>query len=170
MINWISCLSNRDEKLNRLAAELDAMDAEIDRLIRKRQDAGVEARRYLDELDRSSDFYVASQVARNAPRLVLSQGHGDRQNSFGLLVSKSDPVPRICHLYQGYEAPGDGIYWAMSVGVTLKAEYTEEDRREADRIKVEPPIRDGILVVVGNRCFRCRVLGDFSNAAVFDPA
>lgn len=99
--------------------------------------------------------------------LKLSTGSFDQINSFGLMVGGRHPV-RVS-LCRNYKVENDGVYWALNAGSMLKAHYTANDTAESDRIyRDEPPVRNGDHVMIDGAEYVCRVLGNFSDAALFD--
>lgn len=94
----------------------------------------------------------------------------DKVNTFRMVVKGFRGDMEItCTLQSGYEKEGDGILWAMQRGACLKAHYSEADYAETDRLNAEAAIKNGDTVSIDGKQFTVRVLGDYSNAAMFDP-
>ena len=98
--------------------------------------------------------------------LNLSTGSFDQDNTFSISKLKYSR----CKLFKDYQKEGDGIYWVMLCSAMLKAEYTDKDREEAERLN-DPAsiIDDGEIVLVDGKQFKVRVLGRYSDCAVLDP-
>jgi hypothetical protein len=71
-------------------------------------------------------------------------------------------------LHQDYEKEGDGIYWAMQRGACLKSVYTDADRAETARLSREPVLLNGEIVLIDGKQYKTRILGNYSNCAIFD--
>jgi hypothetical protein len=54
-------------------------------------------------------------------------------------------------------------------GSCLKAEYSDKDIAERNRLNSSTPIRHNDIVEIEGKQYRTRVLGDFSDCAIFDP-
>lgn len=97
--------------------------------------------------------------------LIVSTSNFDQTNTFNLSVGyTTKTVSLMC----GYDTMTDGVYWAMSAGSCLKSVYTAEDVAEQDRLASEEAIKDGDIVIINNEQYKVRVLGDYSDAAIFD--
>ena len=118
--------------------------------------------------------------------LIKHTGYGDQVNTFGVRVKPTKDirtgingdgeritfdlnVKTVC-LMQDYEKVGDGIYWGMADTIMLKDSYTQADRDEKKRIRESEPVENGEIVMIDGDKYKARVLGDFSNCVVFDPA
>lgn len=75
----------------------------------------------------------------------------------------------IASLHRDYNKEGDGIYWAMQKGACIKSHYTDEDRAERTRLAQEPLIMSGEKILIDGKQYKCRILGDYSDCAIFDP-
>lgn len=104
--------------------------------------------------------------------LTLSTGSFDQENTFNIVYTgiRGDRRTKKCALHRDYQKAGDGIYWAMSKGAVLKDKYSDSDRAEAARLmSCKYDIEHGEVVVIDGCLYRARVLGNFSDAAIFDP-
>ena len=102
------------------------------------------------------------------PRVLkLAVDNFDQVNTFNVQVTKTTVAK--CSLKRDYDKRGDGIYWAMNPGTTLKSHYSEADRAEAARLTLEFPVRNGEIVMIEGKEYRTRVLGAYSDCAIFDP-
>lgn len=102
--------------------------------------------------------------------LTLSTGSFDQDNTFALTIRKPRNLIRArVSLCRDYKTAGDGIYWAMKNSVVLKSYYTDKDIEEANRLINMEPVRDGDIVLIDGNQYKVRVLGDFSDCAIFDP-
>lgn len=100
----------------------------------------------------------------------ISTGTFDKDNTF--VVEYKGPRRNrqlTVSLYRDYKVAGDGILWALQRGSCLKAEYSDEDIAERDRLNALTPIRHDDIVQIEGKQYRARVLGDFSDCAIFDP-
>jgi hypothetical protein len=101
--------------------------------------------------------------------LTLSTGSFDQINTFGIHNPRSRyGLPIWCSLKQDYQTKGDGVFWALQSGTSMKSSYTEADDAETNRMKTEDHIKNGEIVLIDGKQYRCRVLGDYSDAAIFD--
>ncbi len=94
----------------------------------------------------------------------------DQENTFAIELVKLRRTIRVkCSVRQDYKVQGDGILWALQHGATLKSHYGARDVAELDRLKNNEPIRNGDTVLIEGKQYTVRVLGDYSNCAIFDP-
>lgn len=94
----------------------------------------------------------------------------DQDNTFVVEVRGFKGMKRItASLHCGYQKDADGIFWAMKRSACLKAVYTAKDDEERDRLNAMEPVRSGDIVLIGGQQFKARMLGDFSDCAIFDP-
>lgn len=100
--------------------------------------------------------------------LKLSTGSFDQDNTFTIAHPRRPTLPMRCSLHQGYHKAGDGVFWAMQHSGILKSSYTQADRDETARLNAMAPLQHGEIVRIDGRHYRTRILGDFSNAAIFD--
>lgn len=99
--------------------------------------------------------------------LTQTTGTFDQTNTFTVNAGKT--FPRTCSLQRDYEKEGDGVYWAMQHSGCVKAAYTTADGQERDRLGAMVPLTQGDIVVIDGKQYKTRVLGDFSDCAIFDP-
>lgn len=100
--------------------------------------------------------------------LKLAADNFDQVNTFKVATGRR--VPSVATLRRDYNRRGDGVYWALSSGSILKDVYTNADRAEGARLAVEGPLVNGEIVEIDGKQFKTRVLGAFSDCAIFDPA
>tara|TARA_R100000278_G_scaffold75869_1_gene59153 strand:+ start:43 stop:372 length:330 start_codon:yes stop_codon:yes gene_type:complete len=102
--------------------------------------------------------------------LVKRANSFDQENTFGIQYKnwRGDFDVKGVYLMQGYEKDDDGIYWAMSKTPCVKSHYTAADIAETDRVYNNEPVKDGELVLIAGEVYKTRVLGDYSNTAIFD--
>lgn len=98
--------------------------------------------------------------------LTLSTGSFDQDNTFPVTAPRG--LPMTCALHQGYDKEDDGVYWAMQIGVSIKSHYTDKDRAEGARLNAMKPLAQGEIVEIDGARYSTRILGNFSNAAIFD--
>jgi len=72
-------------------------------------------------------------------------------------------------LHKDYQKQGDGIFWAMKKSACLKAEYTAKDDEERNRLNSMTPLVANDIVIIEGKQYKTRVLGNFSDCAIFDP-
>ena len=72
-------------------------------------------------------------------------------------------------LYQGYQTEDDGIFWGLKRSVCLSSSYTQSDIDYRDRLNNMETVKNGEIVLIDGKQYKTRVLGDFSNCAIFDP-
>ena len=100
----------------------------------------------------------------------LSEDSFDQDNTFVIEhVSPRRTKRMTAKLFCGYQKDNDGIFWAMQRSSTLKSSYTDKDVEERNRLNTMEPVRHGDTVLIDGRKHTVRVLGDFSNCAIFDP-
>lgn len=97
--------------------------------------------------------------------LNLSTDTFDQVNTF--LIQGPRRTIRAC-LHRDYQTQGDGVYWAMQKSGMLKDSYTEADRAETSRLSSEHVIQNGEIVLIDGEQYKIRVLGDYSDCAIFD--
>ena len=101
--------------------------------------------------------------------LTLSTDNFDQVNTFTVEVQGFRAMKTIkASLHVGYQKDADGIYWAMKHSACLKDVYTEADHEESTRLAMLTPVRHGDLVVINGEQYKVRVLGDFSDCAIFE--
>lgn len=102
--------------------------------------------------------------------LNLSTGSFDQDNTFTMLVKGfRGPETIRCSLHRDYAKTNDGIYWIMQKAGCLKAVYTDKDREETARLNEMEPLRHGEIVKIDDGCYRVKVNGNYSDAAVLEP-
>lgn len=102
--------------------------------------------------------------------LKFSTDTFDQDNTFTIEVQGFKRMTNIrASLHLDYHKRGDGIIWAMKSSAVLKAEYTDKDYEESARLRSMTPIRHGDIVEIEGKQYKTRVLGNFSNCAIFDP-
>lgn len=97
--------------------------------------------------------------------LNLSTGSFDQVNTFNVNTGRRVVT---ASLQRDYEKKGDGIYWAMNAGSCMKSAYTEADRAERDRLAKSEPLTHGDTVLIDGEHYTVRVLGAYSDCAIFD--
>lgn len=103
--------------------------------------------------------------------LNLSTDTFDQDNTFIVEHVTARRIRRMTvSLLCDYKTEGDGIMWGLQKGVCLKSSYTDKDRAETARLKSMEPVRHGDVVTIEGRQYKARVLGDYSDCVVFDPA
>lgn len=102
--------------------------------------------------------------------LTLSTGSFDQTNTFEVefLGVRGKLRRKTCSLMLDYKKPGDGIFWGVSACSVLKDVYTDADVAERERLAAQEPVRHGDVVTIQGKPFTARVLGDFSDAVIFD--
>ena len=98
--------------------------------------------------------------------LTLSTGSFDQINTFTVFSKRG--LPTRASLYQGYEKEGDGIYWAMQKGACLRSHYSDADKAETARLSREAALMNGEIVLIDGKQYKTRILGNYSNCAIFD--
>ena len=100
----------------------------------------------------------------------LSTGSFDQDNTFVIEYTNPRRTQTMdAKLFQGYQKDDDGIYWAMQRSACLKSHYTEKDSEERARLNASTPVRNGDIVLIDGKQYKARVLGNYSNCAIFDP-
>ena len=101
--------------------------------------------------------------------LTLATDNFDQTNTFNVVVrGRLDTNTIKCQLRRDYQKKGDGIYWAMSVGATLKDVYTEQDKAERARLLQDEPVNHGDTVMIDGKPHKAKVLGAYSDACIFE--
>lgn len=98
--------------------------------------------------------------------LTISKGTFDYINNFRI----KDVRYSRCSLHRDYNKVGDGILWAMLHAGVIASSYSKEEIEETERLK-NPlfQISNGEVVLIENKEYRVRVLGNYSTCAMFDP-
>jgi hypothetical protein len=100
----------------------------------------------------------------------LSNDTFDQDNTFSIEVPGFKKTVRVTAcLHKGYQKDADGIFWAMKKSACLKAEYTQKDDEERARLNAMEPVRAGDIVLIEGQQYKVRVLGNYSDCAIFDP-
>lgn len=105
--------------------------------------------------------------------LTVTTDSFDLSHTFALSVNviSGRPPRRItCTLRQGYQKSDDGRYWAMQKSAVIKSEYTQDELAAHARLLSDTPVSNGDLVEIAGNAYRVRILGDYTDAAVFDLA
>lgn len=106
-----------------------------------------------------------------AHTLNISTDTFDQDNTFAIEVPGFKKTIRItASLHKDYQKQGDGIFWAMKKSACLKAQYTAKDDEERTRLNNMEPLQANEIVVIDGKEYKVRVLGNFSDCAIFDPA
>ena len=102
-------------------------------------------------------------------KLTFSTDTLDQDNTFRMVVKgfRGD-VPITASLHKGYQKDADGIIWAMKNSACLKAVYTAKDDEERSRLNSMEPVRHGDIVEIEGSQYKVRVLGNYSDCAIFD--
>lgn len=101
--------------------------------------------------------------------LNVSKDSFDQENTFMVVVKGFRGTKEIkCSLKKDYEKVDDGIYWGLKKSSMLKDVYTEADRAETARLNSEAPLVHGEVVEINGELYVTRVVGDYSDAVIFD--
>ena len=94
----------------------------------------------------------------------------NRDTTFSLEFSGFSRVRTLkCVMRLGYQAKDDGIFWALQKSICIQSSYTDEEIAERQRLRLEEPVRDGDIVRINGGLYKTRILGDYTDAAIFDP-
>lgn len=99
--------------------------------------------------------------------LKLSTGTFDQENTF-MVSNPRNGLGIKASLHKDYDSTGDGIYWALQSSACVKSEYSDLDREETNRLSAEGVIQNGEIVMISGNKYKCRILGDYSDCAIFD--
>lgn len=106
----------------------------------------------------------------NMQTLTLSTDTMDQDSTFTIEVPGFKRTVRVtASLRCGYQKDADGILWAMKHSACLKDQYTAKDDEERARLNAMEPVRSGDTVLIGGQQYKARVLGNYSDCAIFDP-
>lgn len=106
-----------------------------------------------------------------AHTLNISTDTFDQDNTFAMEVPGFKKTIRItASLHKDYQKQGDGIFWALKKSACLKAQYTVKDDEERTRLNNMLPLQANQIVIIEGKEYKVRVLGNFSDCAIFDPA
>ena len=72
-------------------------------------------------------------------------------------------------LYKDYITEGDGILWGLQRSVCLSSTYSKKQVEQRERLNNLETVKDSEIVLIEGKQYKTRVLGDFSNCAIFDP-
>ena len=97
--------------------------------------------------------------------LTLATDNFDQTNTFKINTGNAD---KWVMLMRDYQTVGDGIYWAMSSGACIKSNYTAADIAERNRLNSDTPVQHGEIVLIDGEQYKTRVLGNYSDCALFD--
>jgi hypothetical protein len=102
--------------------------------------------------------------------ISLSKDNFDQDNTFIVEFVNPRRTSRMTvSLQRDYKKEDDGIFWGLQRGSCLKAQYTAKDVQERERLNNSTPVRNGDIVEIEGQKYVTRVLGQFSDCAIFDP-
>lgn len=76
---------------------------------------------------------------------------------------------RTATVKQDYKTQHDGILWALLEPAMICSSYSQEEQREQSRLNACVPVEHDGLVFIGEDLYRCKVNGEYSDAAIFEP-
>jgi hypothetical protein len=100
--------------------------------------------------------------------LTISQDSFDTAARFTINLNRKNGVYSEASLHKDYNKQGDGIFWALQKSACLKSHYSAEDIAHSDRMRNMQPLSHGDLVMIEGEQYKVRVLGNFSDCAIFD--
>jgi hypothetical protein len=100
--------------------------------------------------------------------LTISQDSFDTAARFTINLSRKNGLYSEASLHKDYNKKGDGIFWALQKSACLKSHYSAEDIAHGDRLRNMTPLAHGDLVLIEGEQYKVRVLGNFSDCAIFD--
>jgi hypothetical protein len=117
---------------------------------------------------------MQTELTTTAVRTIrLSTGTFDYDAKFGLEVRGLRSMKTITvSLQRDKKVAGDGIYWALKGTVSVQASYSNSEFNTMRRVhQQEAPLRHGDLVRIEREStlFRVKVIGDYMDAAIFEP-
>ena len=92
----------------------------------------------------------------------------DRDNVFTINLPRTRGIYSEASLYKGYKTFEDGIYWALQHSACLQGHYSEADIAHRDRLNSMKPLENGDIVLINGEQYKTRILGNFSDCAIFD--
>lgn len=101
--------------------------------------------------------------------LVLKISETTDSTGLAFRLDCGDGCIRTASVKQGYKTRNDGILWAMLEPVMLCSSYSQEQQHEQARLSFGSILEHGDLVFIGEQLCRCKVYGQCSDAAVFEP-
>ena len=102
--------------------------------------------------------------------LNIRANNFDRAASFAFEYINYKKQPQRAEGYLFYSAQEDTLY-LMKRPVCLQSSYTDAERAHTDRIyRGEEVVRNGDTVMVGNKPFTVKILGNYSDAGRLIPA
>ena len=72
-------------------------------------------------------------------------------------------------LYKDCVTEGDGILWGLKRSTCLSSTYSQKQVDHRERLNNLETVKDSEIVLIDGKQYKTRVLGDFSNCAIFDP-
>lgn len=100
--------------------------------------------------------------------LTISQDSFDTASRFTINLNRKNGLYSEASLHKDYNKQGDGILWALQKSACLQSHYSEQDIAHRDRMRNMQPLKHGDLVVIEGQQYKVRVLGNFSDCAIFD--
>ena len=100
-------------------------------------------------------------------QIKLATDNFDTLNTFNLNILNKPLIK--CSLQKDYDKVGDGIYWALSKGACVQSNYSLDQIAESKRLAKEASLENGDVVLINDEKYAVRVLGAYSDAAIFDP-
>ena len=86
------------------------------------------------------------------------------------LAHPRDRMPIMATIRSGYQTKDDGVHWALQRSAMIKAHYTAEDHRESAEFNAAPLLNSGDIIQIDGKPFKVRIMGDYMDCAMFDPA
>ena len=76
----------------------------------------------------------------------------------------------VCTLHKDYNKPGDGIMWAMlHSGVISDSKEYNDCASNRRAVAASNLIKQGEIVMIEGAQYKIRLLGRYSDCAIFDP-
>lgn len=97
--------------------------------------------------------------------LTISQDSFDTASRFTINLNG---LYSEASLHKDYQTIGDNIFWALKKSACLQSHYSAEDIAHRDHLRSMQPLEHGDLVMIEGEQYKVRILGNFSDCAIFD--
>ena len=92
----------------------------------------------------------------------------DTENTFNVDVGKRFFAKCSLH-YCEFDEKNIAKFWGLQHCVMISDSYSSKEIAEQARLAKETPVKHGDVVFISGEKYTARVLGDYSDAVVFDP-
>ena len=100
--------------------------------------------------------------------LTISQDSFDTAARFTINLSRKNGLYSEASLHKDYKSTNDGVFWALQKSACLQSHYSVKDIAHRDHLRNMKPLEHNDFVMIEGEQYKVRVLGNFSDCAIFD--